>query len=301
MFKKATWLHLRLPFSYFLLPIYLFAISLSPNLSEQGLLWLFVILHFFIYPASNAYNSYFDKDEGSIGGLKNPPKVDISVYRISQFFDLVGLLLTLWFFPGNWTLLFMLIAYVLVSRAYSHPSVRLKKYPYLSWLIAGFFQGAWVVWLVYIGLNDFAFTSIFKLHILIPGLLASSILWGSYPMTQIYQHEEDGKRGDITLSAKLGVKGTFYFTAICFGLASLAFVGYFNAYQQIKYGYHFLMAMSPVLVYFTWWFLQVKKDVSNANHQNTMRLNWISATCLGGFFLYYFLYTSQVLNVVGVY
>jgi 1,4-dihydroxy-2-naphthoate octaprenyltransferase len=24
-----------------------------------------------IYPASNAYNSYFDKDEGSIGGFEN--------------------------------------------------------------------------------------------------------------------------------------------------------------------------------------------------------------------------------------
>ncbi|HEY9116890.1 MAG TPA: UbiA family prenyltransferase [Roseivirga sp.] len=301
MFKKSTWLHLRIPFSYFLLPIYLFAIALSPNISEQGLLWLFIILHLFIYPASNAFNSYFDKDDGSIGGLKNPPKVDRSVYLIAQIFDVIGIFLAIWFFPENWVLVLMLLTYILVSRAYSHPSIRLKKYPILSWMIAGFFQGAWVVWLVYIGLNAFDFFSIFKPHILIPGLLASGILWGSYPMTQIYQHEEDSKRGDITLSIKLGVKGTFYFTAICFGLASFAFVWYFSAFWQTKYGYHFLFAMSPVLLYFGWWYLQVLKDLKNANYQNTMRLNWLSATCLGGFFLYFFLNLSQVLNVVGVY
>lgn len=301
MFKKATWLHLRLPFSYFLLPIYLFAISISPNLNETGLLGLFVILHFFIYPASNAFNSYYDKDEGSIGGLKNPPKVDKNVLYIAQTFDTIGLFLALWLFPRNWTLALMILTYVLVSRAYSHPSVRLKKYAIVSWLIAGFFQGAWVVWLIYIGLNDFSFTSIFKAHVLIPGLLASAILWGSYPMTQIYQHEEDGKRGDVTLSMKLGVLGTFHFTAICFGLAASAFVWYFSAYHELRYGLHFLMAMSPVLLFFAWWYLAVRKTRAAANFQNTMRLNFISATCLAGFFLYFFFNSSGILNVMGVY
>ncbi|WP_420384738.1 UbiA family prenyltransferase [Roseivirga sp.] len=301
MFKKATWLHLRLPFSYFLLPIYLFAISISPNLSEGGLLGLFLILHFFIYPASNAYNSYFDKDEGSIGGLKNPPKVDKNVFYIAQLFDAFGLALTIYFFPGNWTLLLMILTYILVSRAYSYSGVRLKKYAIVSWLIAGFFQGAWVVWLIYIGLNDFAFSSIFKLHVLIPGLLASAILWGSYPMTQIYQHEEDGKRGDETLSMKLGITGTFHFTGLCFSVAVLAYLWYFNTYWQINYGLYFLLFMSPVLVFFSWWYLKTRKEKNQANFKNTMYLNLISATCLGGFFLYFFLHSSQILNVVGVY
>lgn len=301
MFKKATWLHLRIPFSYFLLPIFLFAISLSPNLSELNLFLLFIILHLFIYPASNAYNSYFDKDEGSIGGLKNPPKVDKNVLYIAHIFDTLGLLLAFYFFPGNWNLVLMILVYVLVSRAYSHPMVRLKKHPILSWFIAGFFQGAWVVWLVYIGLNDFIFSSIFKPHVLIPGLLASAILWGSYPMTQVYQHEEDAKRGDHTLSIRLGVLGTFHFTAICFGIAAAAFVWYFANYHQLRYGLHFLLAISPVLLFFGWWYLKVRRNKDEADFKNTMRLNFISATCLGGFFLYFFLNSSGILNVAGAY
>lgn len=301
MFKKSNWLHLRIHFSYFLLPIYIFALSISPNISEGGLLWLFVILHLFIYPASNAYNSFFDKDEKSIGGLKNPPPVDRGLFLLSQTFDLIGLLLAFIFFPGNYTLIAMLIAYILASRAYSNPKIRLKKYPITSWIIAGFFQGAWVVWLVYVGLNDFAFTNILKPHVLIPGLLASAILWGSYPMTQIYQHEEDAKRGDITLSIRLGIKGTFMFTGIFFGLASLGYVLYFQHYYSLTYGLVFLAAMSPVIVFFTQWFVKTLKNESNANYTNTMRLNWISATCLGGFFLYLFLHSTNILSVVGVY
>jgi len=301
MFKKVTWLHLRIPFSYFLLPIFFFALSISPNLSEKGIGGLFIILHFLIYPASNAFNSFFDKDEGSIGGLKNPPKVDRNVFYIAQIFDALGLLITYLIFPENWTLLFMILVYVLVSRAYSHPLIRLKKYPLLSWLIAGFFQGAWVVWLVYIGLNNFDFSSILKPQVLIPGFLSSAILWGSYPMTQIYQHEEDSKRGDRTLSIILGVKGTFHFTGFCFVIATAFYFWYFREYAAPHYAVQFIVALSPVLLFFGWWYMKVVNDISQANYRNTMRLNFISATCLGGFFLYYFLASSQVLNVAGVY
>ena len=300
MFKKSNWLHLRVHFSYFLLPIYLFGISTSPNLSEPDLMWLFVILHLFIYPASNAFNSYFDRDEKSIGGLKNPPPVDRSLYYFASLFDLIGLALT-YIFYQNITLLLMVLVYIFVSRAYSHPLIRLKKYPILSWLIAGFFQGAWVVWLVFIGLNEFEFSTVFKPHVLTPGLLASAILWGSYPMTQIYQHEEDAKRGDITLSLKLGIKGTFIFTGICFALASVGYVWYFQTYHQLQYGYIFLVAMAPVVIFFSWWFLKVLKDESQADFSKTMVLNWISATCLGAFFVYFFINSSGILNVVGVY
>jgi hypothetical protein len=33
---------------------------------------IFIILHLLVYPASNGYNSYMDRDETPIGGLKNP-------------------------------------------------------------------------------------------------------------------------------------------------------------------------------------------------------------------------------------
>src|SRR3954468_14736061 len=93
MFSRSSWLHLRIPFSYYLLPVFLFSLSASPNFNESRLAWVFIILHLFLYPASNGYNSYFDKDEKSIGGLKNPPPVNKGLYYLSILFDVIAIVL----------------------------------------------------------------------------------------------------------------------------------------------------------------------------------------------------------------
>src|SRR5688572_32252836 len=93
MLSRSSWLHLRIPFSFFLLPIFLFSLSVSPNFNGPRIGWVFFILHFLLYPASNGYNSYFDKDEKSIGGLKNPPPVHTGLYYTALIFDLVAVVL----------------------------------------------------------------------------------------------------------------------------------------------------------------------------------------------------------------
>src|SRR4051812_9503967 len=153
MFSKSTLLHLRIPFSYFLLPVYLFAVSVSPNVTEKRLLWVFIILHLMLYPASNGFNSYFDKDEKSIGGLKNPPPVKKELYWISLLLDFVAVIAGFIYI----SLLFavMLIIYGLVSKAYSHPSIRLKKYAIIGWIVTGLFQGAFTFMMCYAGVNNY--------------------------------------------------------------------------------------------------------------------------------------------------
>jgi len=105
-------------------------------------------------------------------------------------------------------------------------------------------------------------------------------------MTQVYQHEEDVKRGDKTMSILLGIKGTFHFTAIMFLLAVGGFFYYFVTYETIISAVLFLMFLGPVLLYFGLWYLQVRKSEDNADFQNTMRLNLISSVLLNGFFIY---------------
>src|SRR5258706_15002109 len=147
---RSTLLHLRIPFSYFLLPVYLFALGISPNFNESRLLWSFVIIHLLLYPASNGFNSYFDKDEKSIGGLKNPPPVNKSLYYVSLLFDAAAIILAY----VKISLLFavMILIYGLVSKAYSHPSVRLKKYPIIGWLTVGIFQWCFTFMMSYIAI-----------------------------------------------------------------------------------------------------------------------------------------------------
>jgi 4-hydroxybenzoate polyprenyltransferase len=296
MLRRSSWLHLRIPFSYFLLPVFLFALCVSPNFSEARIGWVFFIIHFLLYPASNGYNSYFDKDEKSIGGLKNPPPVHHGLYLLSLAFDASAIVLG--YMKINLTFAVMLLVYGLVSKAYSHPSIRIKKYAIAGWIITGVFQGLFTFVMCYIGINDFIIENAFRPAVLIPGFLTSIMLWANYPMTQVYQHEEDSKRGDKTFSLMLGIRGTFYFAAAIFALAMVGFVFYFWFFFEKKYAVIFLTVLSPVLFYFLYWLSLVLKDETQADYKNTMRLNFISSTCMNGFFLYLFLDSSQVIQAI---
>jgi 4-hydroxybenzoate polyprenyltransferase len=292
MFSKSTWLHLRIPFSYFLLPVFLFAVAVSPNLILHRLTWIFITLHLFLYPASNGYNSYFDKDEKSIGGLKNPPPVSQGLYGTALSFDAVAILVAV--LQVSMTFAVMVLIYGLVSKAYSHPMIRLKKYPVAGWLVTGSFQGFFTFMMCYIGLNNFEWTSALQPQAMMPAALTSLMLWANYPMTQVYQHEEDALHGDRTLSLMLGIRGTFYFAALFFGLTSLGFVYYFDLYYETRQALAFLIALCPVVLYFGIWFLRVWHDPSKADFRSTMRLNFISATCLIAFFVWLLFDTRNV-------
>lgn len=296
MFSRSSWLHLRIPFSYFLLPVFLFALAVSPNPTNHSVLWSLVIIHIFLYPASNGYNSYYDKDEKSIGGLKTPPPVNKGLYYLSLTFDFLAIMLGVLFI--NLTFGVLLFVYGLVSKAYSHPMVRLKKYPIGGWLVAGIFQGAFTFVMSYIGINDYQLENVWKASVWIPGGLSTLMLWANYPMTQVYQHDEDGKRGDETLSRLLGIRGTFYFVAGVFGIVSIGFVLYLTSYFGSEYAWAFVMALGPVILYFGYWFLKVLRDEEAADYSHTMGLNFISSTCLSAYFVYLFLFSTNYIQLL---
>lgn len=275
--KKSTVQHLRFTFSVFLLPVYLFALSQAGEVSLFRAILTFFILHFLLYPASNGYNSYYDKDEGSIGGVENPLPVSKELWYVALCMDIVAI--GLGFILGI-EFVCLVFLYGLASKAYSHPRIRLKKYAIIGWLTVFVFQGFVTYMMVISGLKKDVFTELFSLHTLLPALLSSILLGGAYPMTQIYQHEEDKKRGDITISIKLGIMGTFYFTAFWFLLGNIGFFILFDTTKFIV----FQGAMLPVLIYFLYWFNLVRKNKKEANFRYTMRLNMLSSLSMNVFF-----------------
>jgi 1,4-dihydroxy-2-naphthoate octaprenyltransferase len=270
-------------------------LAISPNLNGDRLLWSFIIIHVFLYPASNGYNSYFDKDEGSIGGLKNPPPVNKGLYYVSILLDCLAIVLGV--IKINLLFGVMLFFYGLASKAYSHPMIRLKKYPIGGWLTVGFFQGAFTFMMCYVGINEFGLENLSKTQILIPALLTSINLLGTYPMTQIYQHDEDAKRGDKTISLMLGIRGTFIFVLVLFTFVTAGYVTYFYSFHSLWYGEVFMLSLSPVVIFFLTWLLRTWNNPSKANFTNTMWLNLLSAVCLNGFFMWFFLETSHILQL----
>lgn len=288
IFKKSTWQHLRIPFSFYLMPIYCFAIATSETFDWYTTLISFVAIHVFLYPASNGYNSFFDKDEESIGGLEKPPPVDKELYNAALLFDAIAIALG---FLIGWEFALLLLIYGLVSKAYSWDKIRLKKYPIAGWIVVCTFQGAFTYLMVkqaHIGLS---FSELLLWEHLFPAMLSTAMLLGSYPMTQIYQHTEDAKRGDLTISRILGVKGTFIFTGVFFGGTTGGFIYYFLQSFSQTVAFLFPVFLLPVLLYFGQWFLKVLKDENNADFKSTMHLNLLSAICLNGFFLFLLVWT----------
>jgi 1,4-dihydroxy-2-naphthoate octaprenyltransferase len=276
---------LRIPFSLFLMPVYLFALGQAQHPDQNKAIWIFIILHLLIYPASNAFNSYFDKDEGPIGGVQNPPPVTKTLYYLAQGLDFLSFILALVFVDTPFAL--AILVYSLISKAYSHPSIRLKQYPFLSWLVVGVFQGYFIYLSIIQSLDQIPFLQILQYNLQIPALLSSLNLMAFYPMTQIYQHKEDASRNDLTLSRVLGIRGTFYFTASIFFLSTLGYYFYFDTktIQHLSIFLIYLTITTPSVLFFTIWYIQVHKNETKANFINTMILNLLGSLCLNLFFL----------------
>jgi 1,4-dihydroxy-2-naphthoate polyprenyltransferase len=278
MINVSTIKLLRIPFSFFLSPIYFFALAQVPRINWFNAVLIFFIIHFLIYPASNGYNSYMDRDTESIGGLEKPPLPSRQLFWVTVILDSIGILLSLMIGP---VFTLVMLFYIGASKAYSYRGIRLKKYSYLGYFIVILFQGAVTFWLVYYGSNT-------EQNITVPwqGMLICSLLVGGfYPLTQIYQHKQDLDDGVTTISYKLGYIGTFIFCAIVYILAWIFMAQFFisnkHGDQLLVIGIFFI----PVIVYFIRWFVLVHKNYQQANFKNTMKMNWLAATCTNISFL----------------
>jgi len=272
MIKASTLQLLRFPFSLFLAPVFFFALSQIEHIHWLRCSMVFFILHLLVYPASNGYNSFMDRDETAIGGVAVPLKPTLQLFYFTIGMDILAVVLGFLISPFFAIGIFL---YILASRSYSYRGIRLKKYPVIAYLTVIIFQGAVTFALVYHGCSEPKLLDIPAL----PMVAASLLIGGFYPMTQIYQHEADRKAGVESISARLGYRGTFIFCAGIYSLAMI-FLGYWY-FQLAEMPKFFLLAtlLLPILVYFFIWAMAVWKNTSAANFNNTMRMNVIASVC----------------------
>ncbi|NVO18409.1 MAG: UbiA family prenyltransferase [Bacteroidetes bacterium] len=281
-FDRSTIKHLRLPFSFFLMPVFLFALSQAANVHWDTTVIAFVILHLFVFPSSNGYNSYQDRDTTSIGGLKHPPKVSRNLFRVTLLMDMVAVAAGFLVSPMFSSFIFI---FILVSRAYSYRNVRLKKYAVIGFLTVFLFQGAFVYLMAYSAISHYSFVNLFTMNNIICMSVASFFIGSIYPLTQIYQHEADKRDGVISISYKLGYNGTFVFSAILFSIATVFLYYYFNLKHQQVALVLFIILMLPVIIDLSVWFKKVRKNTDNANFENTMKMNLLTSIFMNLFFL----------------
>jgi 1,4-dihydroxy-2-naphthoate octaprenyltransferase len=276
--QAATVQLLRIKFSFFLMPVYWFALSQINEIDIYKAVWVFFILHFLVYPASNGYNSDMDKDVDSIGCVEKPLPPSKQLLYATVLLDALALFASVFV---NFYFVTLVLLYILASKAYSYRGIRLKRFPIVSYLIAIVFQGAIVYTMVWSScglINNFTVAWL-------PAIGSTLIVGSFYPLTQIYQHKQDKADKVKTISMLLGYKGTFLMATSTIFIALVLIGYYFASNLELDRFLILLICMFPTLVYFLWWYNKVRKNVEAANFKNTMRMNLIAAICSNAAFL----------------
>ena len=179
--------------------------------SWREALWALVIWVLFLNGGTLAINSVFDRDEGDIGYLNAPPPLPRYLLHFSVALLAGGQLLALRLPAG------FAIAYAIcfgLSILYSVPPFRFKAVAGVDWVINMWGFGTltpYAAWAATGRPLDFG-------HGLV--LLAFCPLFaGLYPLTQLYQFDEDRRRGDRTLALILGMRKSLLVAIACVVLA----------------------------------------------------------------------------------
>lgn len=217
---RTLLIHLRLHFQLLLAPIFLWGYFLAGGAPNWTFWVAFVTFHLFLYGGTTAFNSYYDQDEGPVGGLAQPPPAIGALLPFSLIVQVIGAALAL---SVNLPFAFIYLIIFAMGFAYSHPRTRWKGRPVAGLLTVAIGQGllaglgGWTAansdlaalgWLDWLGI-----------------IAAACVTVGFYPLTQIYQIEEDLARGDLTYAAWVGPHGAFRFALIVLGGAAILLVG----------------------------------------------------------------------------
>jgi 4-hydroxybenzoate polyprenyltransferase len=214
----AAIIHLRLHFQALLAPIFLWGLVLATSRPDWRTWVVFLAYHVCLYGGATAFNSAYDHDTGPVGGLRRPPPVDRLLLPWSLGILLIGLVLCL---VRPWTaLLYFLI--LLLALAYSHPAVRLKARPWASLLTIAIGQGVLPFIAGWLSTphpsDDVPLAALATLS-------AAFVAIAFYPLTQLYQVEEDRQRGDRTIAVVLGPDRSFLLSTALLIAAAIFTVG----------------------------------------------------------------------------
>ncbi|HKK24808.1 MAG TPA: UbiA family prenyltransferase [Gracilimonas sp.] len=207
-------IHLRLHYQFLILSGGYLAAALIVDEVNWVQYWVqFINVHVLLFGGATAFNSWHDKDEGPIGGLKSPPEMHQwmrSASMVLQFFGLI------WAINVNWNFTIIYAVSILFFWLYSSPLTRWKGKPVLSLIAIGVSTGTNSFFMGFLAAGGYPITWFEDLTALGVFFLILSL----YPVSQVFQTEEDLKRGDVTFAAKFGLKGVKWLFACLFPLGT---------------------------------------------------------------------------------
>ena len=178
-------------------------------------LWALFIWVVLLNGGTLAINSVFDRDEGDIGYLDAPPSPPRHLLAFSLGLLALGQLMAFTLSTGFAAAYAACFA---MSLAYSVPPLRLKAVGGVDWLINIVGFGTLTPYAGWAAIGR----PLDHAHALV--LLGFCPLFAAlYPLTQLYQFDEDRRRGDRTLAILLGMRRSLQVAIACTLLAFAMF------------------------------------------------------------------------------
>lgn len=246
---------------------------LNPDMNFSTFIFQFFNVHLLLFGGATAYNSYWDKDTGPIGGLQNPPPMRQWMWLGALFLQMIGLMLAI---PQGSLYVSVFALSMLFFWLYSTPLARWKSRPVKSLIAIGLSTGFNSVLLGYLA----AGYTLMHIFILIAALGVTLMLLSLYPISQIYQKEEDLRRGDQTFTLQYGKSAvnTFFDGAFFSGLF-LVSIAIFNS--------HIWLAITFMLVgVLTGFWVRSKLRNLSAQKDDYAKVMRIKYTTSGSFVLF---------------
>lgn len=187
---------------------------LAPEMDWSAFIIQFVNVHLLLFGGATAFNSYWDKDEGPVGGLKNPPSMTRWMWFASILLQALGLLVAV---LSGFLFVFVYVASMILFWLYSSPVTRWKAYPVKSLMVIGISTGTNSMLMGYLAAGQSTPGS----WVLLASAGTALVILSLYPTSQIYQLEQDKIRGDQTFAVKYGIKGVKNFFTVSYAAGIL--------------------------------------------------------------------------------
>lgn len=263
-------IHLRLHYQFFILSGGYLLAGLFVEDVNWTQFWLqFLNVHVLLFGGATAYNSWWDKDEGPIGGLKSPPKMNRWMWPASMILQYIGLG---WAVMIGWNYAIIYAISMLFFWLYSTPVARWKGKPVLSLVAIGVSTGTNSFLLGFLAAGGYPIT--FFEDIIAFGV--AFIMLSLYPVSQVYQIEEDSGRGDPTFAVKYGIKGVKWLFTILFPVGSVILsLGLYSHSNSLGLIFFCVSTIAYVILYRFIWDLQG----SSKEYEMVMRLKLLASFC----------------------
>src|SRR6266852_1224846 len=278
---RSLFVHLRLHFQLLLAPVFLWGWLLAGGGLSRSVVLGFMAFHFFLYSGATAFNSYYDRDVGPVGGLERPPSVVPALLPFSLAVQAVGALLAA---LVNLPFFVAYTVFVGLSFAYSHPRIRWKARTWTSLLVVGLGQGALAFVAAWAATRGEIF-SIWSVDGVLGAIAAMLLILALYPLTQLYQIDEDAARGDRTVAVVWGPTRCFAFALTCTVLGGLTMLVVLARRYGIVDTLLVGVGLAVQLAAITRLAQRFERTQVLENFRRVMRINAISATALGGYLL----------------